>query len=247
MIPPDEPPTEYTRPASPPYLERVYFTIWTMAPVSPPPPCLRDRAEPGIPTVLPGGFGKDHDEAVAVGNRYQARHLTVGARAPFPGNDGGRRRWEAWPPAVRDVDVHVDVAGEAADSRPQSLWFTFCNDAARAGEREQPQGERREGEQGGGGDGTKAAARAARSSFRPRSSNEFSSRVGCRDVVHPAHGPAEECRTELHASTFSRWRTRSDCDVSASGAFENATATAGVHAGERWYPSGSAAFSICAA
>src|SRR4051794_4767623 len=58
MIPPEEPPTEYTRPASPPYFDRVYFTIWTMAPVSPPPLCLRARVEPASQQFSPVASGK---------------------------------------------------------------------------------------------------------------------------------------------------------------------------------------------
>ena len=58
MIPPDEPPTEYTRFASPPYFDSVYLIIWTMAPVSPPPPCLRDRVDPASQQFSPVASGK---------------------------------------------------------------------------------------------------------------------------------------------------------------------------------------------
>src|SRR3954469_18692030 len=58
MIPPDEPPTEYTRFASPPYLESVYLTICTTAPVSPPPPCLSDRVDPASQQFSPVASGK---------------------------------------------------------------------------------------------------------------------------------------------------------------------------------------------
>src|ERR1044071_4893687 len=58
MIPPDDPPTAHARCASPPYLESVYLTICTTAPVSPPPPCLRERIDPASQQFSPVASGK---------------------------------------------------------------------------------------------------------------------------------------------------------------------------------------------
>src|SRR4029450_12097507 len=58
LIPPDEPPTTYTRPASALCAESVYFTIWATAPVSPPPPCLSDLVEPASQQFCPVASGK---------------------------------------------------------------------------------------------------------------------------------------------------------------------------------------------